>query len=69
MKSKALYPIIHEYRGKQITEWAYTDKPSEFETNEPVPVIGVLTTGHKTLRDAKDYLDKTLPRFDQSIFW
>lgn len=49
---------LETYKGIEIWEDA-KDTQRPFVTIQNVPVIGSLQTGHKTLEDAKAYIDKT----------
>lgn len=45
--------LIETYKGINI----YMDKNDSYVTAQPVPVIGTLQVGHKTIEAAKAYID------------
>ena len=50
---------IETYKGIEIWEDAPSKKLPITTIKNDVPVIGCLQVGHKTIEDAKKYIDKT----------
>jgi len=50
---------IETYKGVEICKELDPKDPRPFITIKQTPVIGVLQVGHKTLEDARQYIDKT----------
>jgi pantothenate synthetase len=50
--------LIEIYKGIEIRHESDKQDSHPFVTVQFVPVIGALQTGHKTLKGAKQYIDK-----------
>lgn len=58
IKLNNMTTLIEIYKGIEIRHESDKQDSHPFVTVQFVPVIGALQTGHKTLKGAKQYIDK-----------